>query len=40
MTKQDAPYIKAYRLTIDGKPIKGTPTFNFEEHHSTPLALM
>lgn len=40
MTKQDAPYIKAYRLTIDGKPIKGTPTFNFEEHHSTPLSLM
>lgn len=40
MTKQDAPYIKAYRLTVDGKPIKGTPTFNFEEHHSTPLALM
>ena len=40
MTKQDAPYIKAYRLTIDGKPIKGIPTFNFEEHHSTPLALM
>lgn len=40
MTKQDAPYIKAYRLTIDGKPIKGIPTFNFEEHHSTPLSLM
>ena len=40
MTKQDTPYIKAYRLTIDGKPIKGTPTFNFEEHHSTPLSLM
>lgn len=40
MTKQDIPYIKAYRLTIDGKPIKGTPTFNFEEHHSTPLSLM
>lgn len=40
MTKQDAPYIKAYRLTINGKPIKGTPTFNFEEHHSTPLSLM
>ena len=40
MTKQDAPYIKAYRLTVGGKPIKGTPTFNFEEHHSTPLALM
>ena len=40
MTRQDAPYIKAYRLTINGKPIKGTPTFNFEEHHATPLSLM
>lgn len=40
MTKQDTPYVKAYKLTLNGKPIKGVPAFKFEEHHSTPLALM
>lgn len=40
MTKRDAPYIKAYRFMAGNKPVKGVPTFNFEEHHSTPLSLM
>lgn len=40
MTKQDRPYVKAYRATIDGAPVKGMPTFNFDEHHSNPLSLM
>lgn len=40
MTKRDRPYVKAYRATIDGVPVKGMPTFNFDEHHSNPLSLM
>lgn len=39
MTKQDAPYIKAYYLTKKGRPLKTAPRFEFEEHHTQPLAL-
>ena len=39
MSKQTNPYVSLYQITIDGKPVYGIPEFNYDEHHTIPLAL-